>query len=89
MSNNKNLKPGDTAAWNWGGSSIEGKLFHTPATNFLRDQCLMGFACMRDFPFVRRTAQPWILRQWDYPFLLYTCQRCIFASPYLLLICHR
>ncbi len=24
MSNNKDMKPGDTAAWNWGGSSIEG-----------------------------------------------------------------
>ncbi len=24
MSNNKDMQPGDTAAWNWGGSSIEG-----------------------------------------------------------------
>jgi len=26
MSNNKDMKPGDTAAWNWGGSSIEGQV---------------------------------------------------------------
>lgn len=39
---------------------------------------------MRDFSFVRRTARPWILRQWDHPVLLYTCQCCILASPYLL-----
>ena len=25
MSNNKDMQPGDTAAWNWGGSSIEGR----------------------------------------------------------------
>ena len=24
MSNNKDMQPGDSAAWNWGGSSIEG-----------------------------------------------------------------